>query len=70
MDDRRYSIATFLCGKTVQDIAMFKTKRKLAILCALDNVKLKGKAGAEIFLEFNESGIYQHLKCTKREMAL
>jgi hypothetical protein len=32
-------------------------RRKLAMLCAMDNVVLKGKAGVEIFPEFNESGL-------------
>jgi hypothetical protein len=32
-------------------------KRRLAMLCAFDNVALKGKAGVEIFPEFNDNGI-------------
>ena len=32
-------------------------KRRLAMLCALDGVELKGKVGVEVFPEFNESGI-------------
>jgi hypothetical protein len=32
-------------------------KRRLAMICAIDNVALKGKSGVEIFPEFNESGI-------------
>jgi len=56
MDDIRLG-RDFPMGNNCPGYCKTPERRRLAMLCAMDNVAVKGKSGVEIFPEFNERGI-------------
>ena len=56
MDDNRIG-RDFPMGNNCPGYCKSPERRRLAMLCVMDNVAVKGKSGVDIFPEFNESGI-------------